>query len=357
MSRRAPLLVLVALLLVSVVSAGAGTVSIPYSFSPNTTIQSSQVNSNFSTIYNEFNGNIGDANVGSLSESKTTFTGTGHDHSGGSKGALVYLPVVNGRLGWTSATQITFAPSEGNRILIKKSGAWTGTTIPSGGIAANNTSVFVGGVAGQNLAASTLYYVYLFDNSGTLTIDYVTTNYAIDTTTGLKIKSGDDTRLLIGMVRTNASSQFQDQASYRGVVSFYNRFNRDILTTFTADRSTTSTTYVELNTEIRAQFLMWNGDAIQFSVVGSVSNSGANDDGTAIGFDGTTAEAGFETSHHETNAGVPNGIAISGWKSISLGEGFHYATLLGKTTAGTATWSSATGASAAKVYIQGMVRG
>lgn len=38
-------------------------VSVPNTFSPNTTISSSQVNSNFTTIYNEFNGSISAANL------------------------------------------------------------------------------------------------------------------------------------------------------------------------------------------------------------------------------------------------------------------------------------------------------
>ena len=39
------------------------TVAIPNTFSPNTTISSSQVNANFTTIYNEFNGSISAANL------------------------------------------------------------------------------------------------------------------------------------------------------------------------------------------------------------------------------------------------------------------------------------------------------
>ncbi len=40
-----------------------GVISKPNTFSPNTTMSSSQVNSNFDTIYNEFNGNIAAANL------------------------------------------------------------------------------------------------------------------------------------------------------------------------------------------------------------------------------------------------------------------------------------------------------
>ena len=40
-----------------------GVINLPTTFSPNTTISSSEVNSNFTTIYNEFNGSIAAANL------------------------------------------------------------------------------------------------------------------------------------------------------------------------------------------------------------------------------------------------------------------------------------------------------
>lgn len=40
-----------------------GVISVPTTFSPNTTISSSQINNNFTTIYNEFNGSIAAANL------------------------------------------------------------------------------------------------------------------------------------------------------------------------------------------------------------------------------------------------------------------------------------------------------
>jgi hypothetical protein len=43
-----------------------GLVSKPFTFSPSTLAKSSEVNSNFDTLYNEFNGNISDANISSI---------------------------------------------------------------------------------------------------------------------------------------------------------------------------------------------------------------------------------------------------------------------------------------------------
>lgn len=74
-----------------------GLISLPYSFSPNTLIESAKVNSNFTTIYAEFDGSITDANVSSLSESKVTFSGTGHAHNGGATGqSIVRRGVIAG---------------------------------------------------------------------------------------------------------------------------------------------------------------------------------------------------------------------------------------------------------------------
>ena len=124
-----------------------------------------------------------------------------------------------GRLAYVSATGINFAPRNGNFVMI----AGSLYQIPSAGVSAANTSVYVNGVSGQNLAASTLYYVYLFNNAGTLTVDFSTTAHATDTATGVEIKSGDNTRTLIGMIYTNLSSQFSDSAALRQVASWFNR--------------------------------------------------------------------------------------------------------------------------------------
>ncbi len=334
--------------------ASAGTISVPFSFSPNTTILSSQVNQNFATIYNDYNGNINDANVAAVSEAKITFSGTGHDHSGGTKGALVAMPVVNGRLQYNSATQIKVCPFQGNRLFIKKSGTWTEATLSSSCVSANNTSIFIDGTGSSNLAASTLYYVYLFDNSGTTTVDYSTTGHATDATTGMEIKSAVDTRVLVGMVRTNGSSQFTSFL----VLSYHNRQLKNQQTNFSADRSTASNTYVELNTEIQNTFLTWADEAVTVSVNGAISNGSVTSmNASAVAFDGTTAETGFESSGNQPTSAGGVVLAISGQKTLS--EGYHYATLLGAASAGTGTWPSSTtlASGKAKVGLHVQVRG
>jgi hypothetical protein len=166
-----------------------------------------------------------------------------------------------GYLSFVSATQIKFAPEEGD--LVKIAGVLY--RIPSGGITAANTSVFVNGTGGSSLAASTTYYASIFKNAGTLTFDFISfaTGRATDTTagnTGVSIKSGDNTRSIIGMVTTTASSQFVDNNTGTiGVISFFNRRLKTTKLGVAGTPNTTSTTFVLATSPV--SYLTWGDEA------------------------------------------------------------------------------------------------
>src|SRR5690348_7737883 len=146
--------------------------------------------------------NNGDALTWNTSNNQWQPSAGGSGGAGGECGRLLYV----------SATQIKFDSYKGAAVKI----AGSAYTIPNGGVTVGN-----GG-----LSASTTYYVYVYNNAGTLTLELSTTGHAMDTTSGnegVEIKSGDNSRSLVGMIRTNASSQFQDGASFRGVLSWFNR--------------------------------------------------------------------------------------------------------------------------------------
>jgi hypothetical protein len=137
-------------------------------------------------------------------------------------GAAAAVP-SSGKLTYVNATTLKFAPYNGD--LIKINGVIY--QIPAAGIAGLSTAgVFLNGVAGQNLAGATLYYVYCFNNGGTLTADFSTTGHATSTTTGnvgIEIKSGDNTRSLIGLIYVSGSPvNFYDQNTARWVRSWFN---------------------------------------------------------------------------------------------------------------------------------------
>jgi hypothetical protein len=129
-----------------------------------------------------------------------------------------------GRLSYVSATALQFVPFNGSHIVVN--GVFY--AIPAAGIAGlATTGVYVDGTASQNLAASTLYWVYCFNNAGVLTADFCTTGHSTSATAGnvgTEIKSGDDTRTLIGLVRTSTVPvNFADAVANRLVRSWVNR--------------------------------------------------------------------------------------------------------------------------------------
>src|SRR5215510_3178567 len=160
------------------------------------------------------------------------------------------------RLSFISGTQIRVVPYNGPYLPVLTSSVWTARSIAAGVNSSNPTTAsnFVNGTGSQALAANTTYLVTIFDNGGTLTFDFLTTlTHAADATTGVEIKNGDTSRTVVGMVRTNGSTNFQLDNSLLGVISWFNRRSLSQVNNFTTSRTTTSTTYIEVNTEIRCE--------------------------------------------------------------------------------------------------------
>jgi hypothetical protein len=266
-----------------------------------------------------------------------TYNGVGWTLVSGG-GADPGLTPSAGRLTFLSATALKFAPFNGNKIKING----TIYAIPNAGIAGlANTSVFVNGTGGQNLAANTTYYLYAFINSGTVTGDFRTdgNGHITDTTSGnegveVRCSSGmtpDPTRTLIGIIRTNASSQFVNSATQRFVRSWFNRVSSVMNKVFTGQRITTSNVSTELNAEIRCEFVLFVGEPVSASIDGSFYNGTASGRNiyASIAFDGVTNEGYVATS------GLDNAALAMTIQKSGLAEGYHYATHVG--------WSATSG--------------
>ena len=201
--------------------------------------------------------------------------------------------------------------------------------IPTSGITLSNSGV----------SASTLYYIYAYMSGSTMTLERSTTTHAIDNTTGIETMSGDATRTFVGLARTTSGSAWADSSTQIFVASFYNRKTKAGVSPFTADATTTSTSYVELNSSYRIEFLCFSDDAVSVSCQGRASStSNTARVSTSIGFDGTTAEDSMfenQTSADFYTAGAACTLFKSG-----LSEGYHYTTVLGHTdnAAYTGTW-------------------
>ena len=212
------------------------------------------------------------------------------------------------------------------------------------------------------LSSGLPYDVFCYDNSGVPTLEFLAwTNTTTRATAlvyqdGVLSKSGALTRRYLGTFYTISTTQTADSKTVgRFLWNYYHRVIRNTQGTFSSDRTTTSTSYAELNTEIQNKFILGlSEDCVNASLIGSTSNNiGGNYNGTAIAFDSaTTANAGFETSVANAATGASKwGVSISG-PLIGLAIGYHYATVLGKVDGNTGTWYSATAATTSKTYLQ-----
>lgn len=240
------------------------------------------------------------------------------------------VPVMQGSFALSTGTACKLSPTNGGLFWING----LNYLIPSAGVNFPNTG----------LSASTLYYAYVRVVAGVLTGDFSTTAYA-NATNGVPQKIGDATRTLVGMVYTNGASQFVSQDGTLTVRSFFQRIRAlRSRTQFTAPRTTTSNAFVEINTEIRNTFLVWVNENVMFSTTGLVGISTANNSvATQISFDGAAAELEMCVVESPTvggEGGMAEPLSIVGIKT-GLGEGLHYATLLGAVTGSTGTWQSA----------------
>jgi hypothetical protein len=196
-------------------------------------------------------------------------------------------------------------------------------TIPSAGVT----------LTAAGLTASTLYYIYLYMNGSTLTLEASTTSHATDATTGIQIKNGDNTRLFVGMEYATATMVWAALAR-----SWYNDQGFSAIAPLTSNASTSSTTYVAVSASLRQPFLLFAGEKVSTFSDGGMSSTGAGYSVcTSLAFDGTTPVDAFSW--------MQNNVA-SQWFSysvsavgVALAEGYHYVQVIGHADGGaTASW-------------------
>lgn len=224
----------------------------------------------------------------------------------------------------------------GGNLLLKPRGGQlltingTNCQIPSAGVS----------LAPTGLTAGTLYYIYALSTAGVVTsLEASATGHSTSATAGnvgTEIKTGDDTRSLVGMARAVTGPAFADTLAQRFVASWFNRRSIGGSASFSAERSVTSTTFVEVNSEIRNEFLTWADECIVAVFSGGVYNSTNTGGGattyTDITYDGVVQE--LPVYFDPTAINVYSPVSAHNIKS-GLSEGYHYATIAGKAAAGT----------------------
>jgi len=246
-----------------------------------------------------------------------------------------------GRLGYVSATALSFKPFNGD--VIKINGAIY--QIPSAGIAGlANTSVFVNGTAGQNLAASTTYLICAFNNSGTITADFRSTlTHAPSATAGnvgVEVPTGLDTRTVIGMVRVAAGATFISTGQQKYTISWFNRRAISSVGVRTNLASTTSTSSVEIGSSFRAEFVTWAEETVACGLWGYMRNNNVATVAANVGIDGASMTV-FSTPilYDCINAGA--WAPVGGQSATDMTEGYHYFTPTGSVSTGTGLFDMA----------------
>lgn len=236
---------------------------------------------------------------------------------------LDLIPPAHGqcRLVYVSATSIKLAPYNGLNLNINGNLE----KLPAAGVTAVNTG----------LSNSTLYYVYAYMNAGAVALELSATGHS-QHSNGVEIKTGDPSRTLVGMVRTNSSGQFVDDEKNLCVLSWFNRHRKVGKSKFTANRDVAAAALVfsEVNTEIRVNFLTWADEPVRQAICGGFTVVGV---GTAYGYaniDNDTSGQRAWCAHSASTTGT-----FSSVDERTVSEGYHFGSLTGNCEGGTkATW-------------------
>ena len=250
-----------------------------------------------------------------------------------------------GRFIANSATQVVFLPYNGDLVKI----AGTIYNIPSGGVVSNNTGAFVNQVAGQSLAANTLYYVYVFNNAGTLALNFSTTGHGMSGTSGnvgveTMTGTGGVNYTLVGMVWTTASGQFADNGQYRGVISWFNRRDRPIGVSFSnASASGVNGSYSSLNGGVSVIACNWVDECFNFGLDCQCGATAGITGSIAVAYDSTTGNI-MQNMYVYGNGTIIFPVCV--WASYPTSEGAHSYFVIGTgsvtASAGTLQMNNAT---------------
>lgn len=198
------------------------------------------------------------------------------------------------------AGQVRISVSGGNILLSRYNGSmlWINgknETVPNAGVTLLPTAV----------VAATLYYIYAFMSAGVMTLERVTTVPVTDTTFGIRVKTGDATRTLVGMAIAQTGGTWTDIPSYRGVISWFNQRPIECVIPLGGNISTASVTSVELDSSYRIAGLAWVGNPVAAGHSGSASNSSIATVGVNISrISGSLGTGAFDGGVQYTAAGA-----------------------------------------------------
>ena len=253
----------------------------------------------------------------------------------------------------TAAGTIYLTPYKGNKIAVYTGSRWKLMALTEISLALTATS-------GKN------YDVWVYDNSGTLTLE--TTEWTNDTTRatalatqdGVLCKTGTLTRRYVGTFRASAANQTEDSVAKRFFWNYYNRCIRVMRVNINAnDYTYTTATHRQANGSAVNQLAFVQGvaeDPVEATFTTNSASSGVDiPRQTNIGYDSTTAGDGSAMVYaltQDTTGSLADTVFahIVFWRRIPT-AGYHIVTALEWSTAtGTTTWASTVGYGIPVIY-------
>lgn len=283
-----------------------------------------------------------------VSDSTDHASGTSRKITGARLGGMLCAGICQGRLtlesgvavstsDQTGKTNVYFTPYNGNKVAVYDGTRWKLYTF-------SELTLALG-----TLTSGLPYDVFLYDNSGTLTLESLawtngtTRATALTTQDGVYVKSGATTRLYLGTFYTTATTTTEDSATKRYVWNNFNRVARQLARTESTVSWTYSTAaYRQFNNSSSNQVECVVGLAeseirLQFGVYGVVNTSAGVWSGVGIGRDSTTANIGSRPEGSLFSANIYQNLIANYCEIVPLGR-HYYAMLENAAGAGTTTW-------------------
>jgi hypothetical protein len=231
-----------------------------------------------------------------------------------------------------SGANLILLPVAGDKLIVNG----VVCTVPSAGVT----------LAPTGLTPGTTYFIYATASAGAVNaLVASTTAHATSSTAGqvgIEVMSGDNTRTLVGMARIITGPAWQDTYAQRFVRSWFKDPGLACRGFLTANRTTASTSFIELNTEIRCEFLAWSNEVFHFCLSGrGFVATGTDRINAGIGIDqGTTPETGTQ-NFGGTATGGTAAAPFATQAILQISEGYHFATLAAASNSGaTCTYES-----------------
>ncbi|MDX3971178.1 MAG: hypothetical protein QHD01_31920 [Bradyrhizobium sp.] len=252
--------------------------------------------------------------VSVVHESKGTFSagGTKQVFMGWPAAAAVVAPVYGQCKLVKSGSNLVLLPFNGNQLTIDG----RPRTIPAGGVSLAPTGL----TPGANL------YIYATASGPDVNaLEAVATGHATSTAPGqmgMEVKTGDDTRTLVGFARIIAGPAFADSATQRFVYSWFNP--ETLVLTGATDASSTETgtsSYAE-KTPSKIEFLCRATDAVHVAATGVITNAAsASAVGISVMIDGVAVGIPHDVNVSSASFRCPVGPIVN----TKLSEMYHYA--------------------------------